>query len=230
MRLWTGNRSGPVIAALAVLTLIAWLFPADAAGSPPGPEDVQRARERLAHLETAFATAVEDYHDANLRLETLEARREAALARVEEIEAQTAEHRKAVSAVASSLYRGAQLFEISAVLAAESTSVAAERISYLSSAARVRQGLIEQLAVSRETLAEDLAELELARREAETQAQHLADVNADVRRMADEQRDEVAHLAAQLEASEEERQAHQAAAEAARAAAEGSNRDPGPPT
>lgn len=230
MSSWTGDRSGPVIvAALAVLTLMTWPLPADAAGFQPTPDNLRRARERLVQLETAFETAVEDYHEATLRLEALEARHAEAQARVEENEAQTALHLEAVGAVAGSLYRGVPLLEIGAILAADSTSAAAERIVYLSGVGRVRHERIQQLIVSREALAEDLEESEQARSETETQALHLADVKADVRRMANEQRDEVARLTAQLELFEEERRARRAAAEAAKAAAERANRDAGLP-
>ena len=215
---------------LAACGLLATLIAAPVGAEPSSDEvraDLQNAEERLQDLQMQAAEAVEDYNEAQVALETLEAELAATEQERNQLGDEVAELSDAAAEHARRLHKLGPTLELSPVMIAGDSSELGARTAALGRILDGQRADLEGLSAAQVSL--DTAEERLEGQYEETRA-HTAEVETARERVESvlaDQQNEITALEADLdqaedrearEAAEEERRRQEAEAEAAREA------------
>jgi cell wall-associated NlpC family hydrolase len=189
-------------AALATLAgALLWLAGATGvqpALGQPDQDDVQRAEERLRQLQARHQLAVQEYLEAESRLQDLTAQVQQSQARIEKLSRRAQQRRQGAETVVRRLYTAGSAASGMAVLDASDVSEAGRSAAYLSYARRRHREAVEQYDSTRSKLSRETQQLESARAEAADLRQELAARAQRIDAEVSEQQAEIAALQEQI--------------------------------
>ncbi|PSO48881.1 MAG: hypothetical protein BRC32_01050 [Actinobacteria bacterium QS_8_72_14] len=189
-------------AALATLAgALLWLAGATGvqpALGQPDQDDVQRAEERLRQLQARHQLAVQEYLEAESRLQDLTAQVQQSQARIEKLSRRAQQRRQGAETVVRRLYTAGSAASGMAVLDARDASEAGRSAAYLSYARRRHREAVEQYDSTRSKLSRETQQLESARAEAADLRQELAARAQRIDAEVSEQQAEIAALQEQI--------------------------------
>lgn len=189
-------------AALATLAgALLWLAGATGAQpalGQPDQDDVQRAEERLRQLQARHQLAVQEYLEAESRLQDLTAQVQQSQARIEKLSRRAQQRRQGAETVVRRLYTAGSAASGMAVLDASDVSEAGRSAAYLSYARRRHREAVEQYDSTRSKLSRETQQLESARAEAADLRQELAARAQRIDAEVSEQQAEIAALQEQI--------------------------------
>jgi cell wall-associated NlpC family hydrolase len=190
---------GAALATLAAALL--WLAGATGvqpALGQPDQDDVQRAEERLRQLQARHQLAVQEYLEAESRLQDLTAQVQQSQARIEKLSRRAQQRRQGAETVVRRLYTAGSAASGMAVLDASDASEAGRSAAYLSYARRRHREAVEQYDSTRSKLSRETQQLESARAEAADLRQELAARAQRIDAEVSEQQAEIAALQEQI--------------------------------
>lgn len=211
-----------LIAAAVGLALWWATVTAPAARAEPDQGDVEAAEERLRELEARHQRAVEEFLQAETKLDGLDGDISETEARVDELRAEAESHEDGAAQMVRRLYTGREAMSATSMLDAADVAEAGRRAAYLEFAERSQRATFERYRHARVELDHQTQALRTARAEAADLREELAAEAERIDEESDEQQGELASLrerVAEREAAERAER-ERAAARRARAAAE----------
>lgn len=192
----------------------------------PDRDDVRAAQQRLHEIEERHQRAVEEYLQAQSRLNDLDQEITAAETRLEDLSARVDQRAEGAEEVVRDLYAGRSAASAAALLDASDAAEAGRRAAYLRFAERNHRATLEQYRTTRVALDRETEQLQAARAEAAELREELEARAARIDSEAEQQQEEIASLRQQIaerearERRERERRARERAQRQARERAE----------
>lgn len=192
----------------------------------PDRDDVRAAQQRLHEIEERHQRAVEEYLQAQSRLNDLDQEITAAETRLEDLSARVDQRAEGAEEVVRDLYAGRSAASAAALLDASDAAEAGRRAAYLRFAERNHRATLEQYRTTRVALDRETEQLQAARAEAAELREELETRAARIDSEAEQQQEEIASLRQQIaerearERRERERRARERAQRQARERAE----------
>jgi cell wall-associated NlpC family hydrolase len=206
----------------ASLALVAVLGSVSVSAAAPSKEDVQDAQLGVAQLEHQLEAAIEQYNDANVRLDEAEARLAQTQQVLDDAEADATRARGRLEDRAVEAYTGMGS-QVDVLLEAQNMSELSDRLQYMGAIAQSDADLASEADAAGQRAEWAAEQHESAVQEAEALVKERSNNLDDIRRMLDQQR-------ALYERTNEEYQQYEAAQAAALAAAEAAVDQPLTPT
>lgn len=196
------------------------------ASAAPDRADVHDAEAQLRQIQARHQRAVEEYLQAQSRLDELDQEIAATEARLEELSARADQHAEDAAQVARDLYTGRSAASAAALLEASDVAEAGRRAAYLKFAERNHRAALEEYRTARVKLDRETEQLHAARTKAAELRDELEARAARIDAEAEQQQEEIAALRQQIaerearQRRERERRARQRAEQRARERAE----------
>lgn len=227
MRAWTALVSAAgAAAALALVWLVTAMLVSPTALAQPDRDDIRDAEQRLQEIEERHHRAVEEYLQAQSRLDDLDQEIAAAETRLEDLSARADQRAEGAEEVVRDLYAGRSAASAAALLDASDAAEAGRRAAYLRFAERNHRATLEQYRTARLELDREADRLQTARAEAAELREELEARAARIDSEAEQQQQEIASLRQQVaerearERRERERRARERAEQRVRERAE----------
>lgn len=218
--------AGGGAATLALVWLVTTLLTSSTALAEPDRDDIRDAEQRLQEIEERHQGAVEEYLQAQSRLDDLDQEITEAEARLEDLSARADQHADGAEEVVRDLYAGRSAASAAALLDASDAAEAGRRAAYLRFAERNHRATLERYRTTQVELDRETDQLQTARAEAAELREELEARAARIDSEAEQQQEEIASLRQQVaerearERRERERRARERAQQQARERAE----------
>lgn len=196
---------------LLPMLLLAMAMPL--ARGAPSRGELQTAKDRLMELERDFELVVEEYNLAREHLDEIRAEIAQTETVVHNLEQRMSARENDAVLLAEEMYKNGGDSGVEVVLSSESLSELDARLAYIQSSEEANAELFERLAADRNTLEQELLELEHARSEALETEQRLAGLSAEIETKVADQKDEIQDLNAAISRAERRAEAQAAAAD-----------------
>lgn len=184
-------------AALALVWLVTVLASATALAEPDR-DDIREAQQRLQEIEERHQSAVEEYLQAQSRLDELDQEITAAENRLQDLSARADQQADGAEEVVRDLYAGRSAASAAALLDASDAAEAGRRAAYLRFAERNHRATLEQYRATRVELDRETDQLQTARAEAAELREELEARAARIDSQAQQQQEEIASLRQQV--------------------------------